>query len=181
VLAIRLDLECVNASTVVPEAAEAFPVGEDEVPQTVPREVKVAPPFEETVAPNVAEVVVIDETVGVVRVGAEATIEYVPLMLAEFSLPVPAEATVPPFAEVEEVFLYLIYNVVPAFIEMAKLVAFTSAAVVPTNADVTLDVHSEARDVDVSIPIFLGPVLLLLRFEFIAVITKLYPVGAVIE
>jgi hypothetical protein len=71
-LAVKPVLECENAATVVPPSADAFPVGEADVPQTVPRADNAAPPLEETVAPNVAEVVVIDETVGEVRAGAVA-------------------------------------------------------------------------------------------------------------
>ncbi len=71
-LAVKLVLEWVNAATDVPEAAKTFPVGEADVPQTVPRADNAAPPSEETVAPKVAEVVEIDETVGVVSAGAVA-------------------------------------------------------------------------------------------------------------
>lgn len=46
------------------------------MPQTVPLADRAAPPFEETVAPSVAEVVVIDATVGVEIVGAvDAAVE----------------------------------------------------------------------------------------------------------
>ena len=72
VLAVKPVLECVNAATVVPPSASTFPVGEALVPQTVPLAVRAAPPLEETVAPSVAEVVAMDDAVGVVRVGAVA-------------------------------------------------------------------------------------------------------------
>ena len=71
-MAVRLVLECVNAATAVLPSANAFPVGEADVPQMVPLAVRAAPPFEETVAPSVAEVVVMDETVGFINVGGVA-------------------------------------------------------------------------------------------------------------
>ena len=65
-------LECVKAATVVPPSGDAFPVGDADVPQTVPRADNAAPPSEEIVAPRIAEVGAIDETVGEDRVGEVA-------------------------------------------------------------------------------------------------------------
>jgi len=53
----------------VPPSARELPVGEEEVPQTVPLEVIEAPPFAVTLAPRVALVVEMELTVGVVTVG----------------------------------------------------------------------------------------------------------------
>ena len=59
-----------NVPVVVPVAAEQFVVGLAVVPQQVPRaEIEAGTPKEVTVAPRVAPVVVMEETVGVVTVG----------------------------------------------------------------------------------------------------------------
>lgn len=58
----------------VPEPSDTLlPVGEDEVPQTVPRSVTVAPPSLDTVPPNTAVVSVTDANVGVSTVGGTTT------------------------------------------------------------------------------------------------------------
>ena len=57
---------------VVPPSARQLVVGLAEVPQQVPRAVRVAPPSEVTLAPNVAVVEVMEVAVGEVTVGAVA-------------------------------------------------------------------------------------------------------------
>jgi len=68
-------LEWVNIPVVVPPSARQLVVGEGEVPQQVPLAVIEDPPSEARLAPKVAVVSVIEETVGEVTVGAVATKE----------------------------------------------------------------------------------------------------------
>ena len=68
---------CVNIPVVVPPSAVQFVNGAAVVPQHVPRAVIAAPPLEVTLAPSVADVLVIEVTVGEVTVGAVSPAETV--------------------------------------------------------------------------------------------------------
>ena len=59
-------LTWLNASTVVPPSSRPFDNGVGEVDQSVPRFVMLAPPSEIIVPPNTAEVLPIDEMLGLV-------------------------------------------------------------------------------------------------------------------
>jgi hypothetical protein len=77
--------------------------------------------------------------------GAVATAAKVPAILPLLILPVPEAPTVVPFAEVLDLFLNLMYKVVPAFTDMDNPVAFTSAGVVPLKLDAALSVQVPAN------------------------------------
>ena len=74
VLGGRPVLACVNMPVAVPPSATQLVVGAGEVPQQVPRAVRVAPPLEVMFAPRVAVVLPIEVAVGEVTVGATAAI-----------------------------------------------------------------------------------------------------------
>ena len=67
---------CEYAPVVFPDADTQFVVGLGVIPKHVPRsEIMSGIPKDSTVAPNVAPVVLIAETVGLVRVGIEFVIK----------------------------------------------------------------------------------------------------------
>lgn len=79
VIPVRADAK---VPVVVPPAATQFVVGAGAVPKQVPRaEMAAGTPREVTFAPNVAPVVVMPLTVGVVTVGTAVLAVYVPLKL----------------------------------------------------------------------------------------------------
>ena len=80
---------CVNIPVVVPPSARQFETGLAVVPQQVPRAVIAAPPSEVTLAPSVADVSVIEATVGEVTVGAVSAAETVIVVLASGGVAAP--------------------------------------------------------------------------------------------
>lgn len=72
----------------VPEpSVTLLPVGDAEVPHTVPRLVTVAPPSAETVPPRMAVVSVTDVKVGVSTVGGTVGVRVVKEPSAEYEVP----------------------------------------------------------------------------------------------
>ena len=76
--------DCVNAPVVVAPCGLQFVTGDDVVPQHIPRAESTTPPFDETLAPNVAVVLVTDEDVGVL---IEGVVGVVKMSSDEYAVP----------------------------------------------------------------------------------------------